>query len=66
MRFAPKRSERCVAVATARSSLTKNKVGVRLDTSLGFLMKSVPVLFISFGSLPRLFLVLQIALRDAL
>ena len=43
MRFAPWRSERCVAVATARSSLTKNKVGVRLDTSLGFLMKSVPV-----------------------
>ena len=43
MRFAPWRSERCVAVATARFSLTKNKVGVRLDTSLGFLMKSVPV-----------------------
>ena len=39
MRFAPRRSERSVAVATAKSSLTNNRRGVRLDTSLGFLMK---------------------------
>ena len=39
MRFAPKRSERCVAVATAKFSLISNFSGVRADTSLGFLMK---------------------------
>ena len=41
MRFAPRRSERSVAVATARFSLASVKAGVRLDTSLGFLMKVV-------------------------
>jgi hypothetical protein len=39
MRFAPRRSERSVAVATAKSSLNIIRRGVRLDTSLGFLMK---------------------------
>ena len=39
MRFELRRSERCVAVATAKSSLTGNRKGVQLDTSLGFLMK---------------------------
>ena len=44
MRFAPRRSERSVAVATAKSSLTNKRRGVRLDTSLGFLMKLASVL----------------------
>ena len=39
MRFAYQQSERCVAVATAKSSLNIIRRGVRLDTSLGFLMK---------------------------
>jgi hypothetical protein len=52
MRFAPKRSERCVAVATAGFSLTKSKVGVRLDTSLGFLMKLGCVLVHGLRFLP--------------
>ena len=64
MRFAPWRSERCVAVATARSSLTKNKVGVRLDTSLEFLMKLLSAfVYRLWLPLSRLFLVLQISLR---
>ena len=39
MRFAYQQSERCVAVATAKFSLTTNSNGVQTDTSLGFLMK---------------------------
>ena len=39
MRFAYQQSERCVAVATAKSSLTTKSIGVPVDTSLGFLMK---------------------------
>ena len=39
MRFAYQQSERYVAVATAKSSLNIIRRGVRLDTSLGFLMK---------------------------
>ena len=39
MRFAYQQSERYVAVATAKSSLTTKSNGVRADTSLGFLMK---------------------------
>ena len=39
MRFATLRSERCVAVATTKFSLTTPSIGVPVDTSLGFLMK---------------------------
>ena len=39
MRFAYQQSERCVAVTTAKVSLTTNSNGVQTDTSLEFLMK---------------------------
>ena len=39
MRFAYQQSERCVAVATTKFSLTSHFSAVRADTSLGFLMK---------------------------
>ena len=39
MRFAYQQSERYVAVATAKFSLTTKSNGVQTDTSLGFLMK---------------------------
>lgn len=61
MRFELRRSERCVAVATAKSSLTGNKNEVRSDTSLGFLMK-LP--FVSIDEW-RLFLIRQIDRRAA-
>ena len=44
MRFAYQQSERYVAVATAKFSLTTKSNGVQTDTSLGFLMKPGSVL----------------------
>jgi hypothetical protein len=64
MRFAPKRSERCVAVATARSSLTKSRSSCRYIFRFSYEIGVCPCS--SASVLSRLFLVLQIALRHAL